>query len=150
MKKHFTATVYIVSRIDDKYKVLLHCHKKLGIWIAIGGHIERNENPAEAVLREAKEETNLEIKILSSNALIKNKNVSELPKMMALIEEKVPAYNNEKAHLHMDCIYFAICQNPKQIKMDGEYRWFSKKDLQKGQLEEEVFILAKRALDYYA
>ena len=44
MKKHFTATVYIVSKIDEEYKVLLHYHKKLLIWIAIGGHIEKDEN----------------------------------------------------------------------------------------------------------
>lgn len=149
MKKHFTATVYIASKIDGEHKVLLHYHKKLGIWIAIGGHVEKNENPIEAVLREVEEETNLDIKILSANSLIKNKNVLQLPTMIALIEEKVPLFQNEEEHLHMDCIYFAFCKNPKSITMDGKYGWFGKKDLQKGKFEKEVLILANRALDSY-
>ncbi len=51
-KIDFTASVYIVF----KNKVLLHKHKKLGIWLQPGGHIELDEDPNEAALREAKEE----------------------------------------------------------------------------------------------
>ncbi|HBQ50415.1 hypothetical protein A3B42_02065 [Candidatus Daviesbacteria bacterium RIFCSPLOWO2_01_FULL_38_10] len=56
MIKHFAATAYIVSKIDGEVKVLLHKHKKLGIWIGVGGHVEKEENPKQAVIREAKEE----------------------------------------------------------------------------------------------
>ncbi|MDE2143958.1 MAG: NUDIX domain-containing protein, partial [Elusimicrobia bacterium] len=41
-------------------KVLLIKHKKLGLWLAPGGHIDEGETPDEAALRELKEETGLE------------------------------------------------------------------------------------------
>jgi len=69
MKKHFTATAYIAARIDGEYKVLLHKHKKHGFWLGIGGHIEKDENPVEAVLREVKEETNLGISLIKEKLL---------------------------------------------------------------------------------
>lgn len=88
MKKHFSATVYITSKIDGEYKVLLHKHKKLGIWVAIGGHIEEHENPVQALLRETKEETNLEISLI------------KMPAPVAILEEKVPQYKDEPSHIH--------------------------------------------------
>lgn len=37
--KHFTATTIIVY----KNKALLHLHKKLGIWLPVGGHIDQDD-----------------------------------------------------------------------------------------------------------
>ncbi|MGC8512385.1 MAG: NUDIX hydrolase [Acidimicrobiales bacterium] len=39
--------------------VLLHRHKRLSIWLQPGGHIDGNEAPWDAALREAEEETGL-------------------------------------------------------------------------------------------
>jgi len=58
MEKHFTATTYIIQ--DGK--VLLIPHSKLGKWLPPGGHVELNETPPECAIREALEETGLEIK----------------------------------------------------------------------------------------
>ena len=43
-KIDFTTSVFIVR--DGK--VLLHKHKKLGIWLQPGGHIELDEDPNQA------------------------------------------------------------------------------------------------------
>lgn len=59
-QKHFTASALIVK---DR-KVLLIYHKKLNIWLHPGGHIENTENPDEALIREVKEETGLDIEII--------------------------------------------------------------------------------------
>jgi 8-oxo-dGTP pyrophosphatase MutT (NUDIX family) len=40
-------------------------HKQLNKWLAIGGHIELNEDPDEALFREGKEECGLEIKVFN-------------------------------------------------------------------------------------
>lgn len=40
---------------------VLHRHKRLGIWIQPGGHIDRGETPADAALRETREETGLPV-----------------------------------------------------------------------------------------
>jgi 8-oxo-dGTP pyrophosphatase MutT (NUDIX family) len=51
----FTTSGYIVH----KNKVLLLHHKKIGLWLQPGGHIELNEDPLQALLRELQEETGL-------------------------------------------------------------------------------------------
>jgi 8-oxo-dGTP pyrophosphatase MutT (NUDIX family) len=37
--------------------VLLHLHKRLGLWLQPGGHIDQGETPEQAALREVREET---------------------------------------------------------------------------------------------
>lgn len=148
LKKHFTATAYIAAKIDGVYRVLLHKHKKHGFWLGIGGHIEENENPIEALLREVKEETDLEI-TLFKDRLLKTEDVEELAPPEAILEEKLASYKNEPAHFHIDLIYFAICKNPQKIKMKEEFGWFSKKDLPKVSLEKEVSYLIEKLLFNY-
>ena len=62
-QKHFTVSIFIVC----KDKVLLHSHKKYGILLPIGGHLETNELPEEACIREAREETGLEIDLYNAD-----------------------------------------------------------------------------------
>lgn len=145
MEKHFTVTAYIVSKIKGQYKVLLHKHKKHNIWLGIGGHIEKDEDPIEALLREVKEETNLNITIVKGK-LLKTKNVEELVSPVAILKEKLPAFKDEPSHYHIDLIYFAFCKNPKIIKMKEEYGWFSEKELDNLALEKEVGYFSKKAL----
>jgi len=57
-------TVLCYIENDNKY-LMLHRNKKhedinSGYWIGVGGHIEENETPYEAIKREIKEETNLD------------------------------------------------------------------------------------------
>lgn len=53
--RSLTATVYIIN----ESKVLLHNHKKYNTLFPVGGHIEADELPHEAALREAYEESGL-------------------------------------------------------------------------------------------
>src|ERR1700759_2929072 len=58
-KIDFTVEVYIVH----KNKVLLRVHDKFKYWLSVGGHIELDEDPIEAALREVKEEVGLDVRI---------------------------------------------------------------------------------------
>ncbi|MFI5083488.1 MAG: NUDIX domain-containing protein [Streptosporangiales bacterium] len=49
MIRHFTASGIVLSHDEQ---VLLIKHRKLGMWLYPGGHIEPNEDPVQAVLRE--------------------------------------------------------------------------------------------------
>jgi 8-oxo-dGTP pyrophosphatase MutT (NUDIX family) len=52
---HVTASAFVVSSRG----VILHRHLLLGIWIQPGGHVDANESPEAAALRETLEETGL-------------------------------------------------------------------------------------------
>jgi 8-oxo-dGTP pyrophosphatase MutT (NUDIX family) len=51
---HVTGSAVV---LDDGGRVLLHRHKRLGIWLQPGGHLEPGESPSQAAVREAREET---------------------------------------------------------------------------------------------
>ena len=54
---HITASALIVGGRG----IVLHKHKRLGLWLQPGGHIDPGERPSEAALREAREETGLAV-----------------------------------------------------------------------------------------
>ncbi|MEK6836116.1 MAG: NUDIX domain-containing protein [Nanoarchaeota archaeon] len=58
-KIDFTAEAFIVY----KNRVLLRKHDKYKIWLSVGGHIELDEEPNEAVIREVKEEVGLNVEL---------------------------------------------------------------------------------------
>lgn len=55
---HVTASAIVVGARGT----VLHRHKRLGLWLQPGGHIDTGELPAEAVLREVREETGLDVR----------------------------------------------------------------------------------------
>ncbi len=59
-KIDFTVAIFVVH--DSK--VLLIHHRKLDKWLPLGGHIELDEDPEQAALREAKEESGLDVELL--------------------------------------------------------------------------------------
>ncbi|MFN8020465.1 MAG: bifunctional NUDIX hydrolase family protein/GNAT family N-acetyltransferase [Acidimicrobiales bacterium] len=59
-KVHVTGSAIVVAETPGK-GVVLHQHKRLGLWLQPGGHIEPGETPWEGALREAAEETGLPV-----------------------------------------------------------------------------------------
>ena len=60
MDRHITVTGFVVH----EGTVALHWHSKLAMWLPAGGHIEANEDPIQAVLREIEEEFGLVASVL--------------------------------------------------------------------------------------
>ena len=75
---HVTASAIVVSDAGDK--VALHLHKRLGMWLQPGGHIERGESPAEAALREAAEEIGVPVRHHRDGAVFVHLDVHPGPK----------------------------------------------------------------------
>lgn len=128
MLKHATATALIVH----ENKILLLFHKKLKSWLPPGGHIEENELPHECVIRETKEETGLDISILSgrSNQIFDDEMAKELPLPFCMLEETIPEHNGIPEHRHIDHLFLA---QPKHlnIQTDEVVQWFSAEEIKK-------------------
>ncbi len=73
---HVTASAVVVGRRG----ILLHRHKRLGIWIQPGGHIDPGEHPADAALREVVEETGLVTTHFGGSPTIVHVDVHPAPK----------------------------------------------------------------------
>lgn len=144
-KIDFTTSIYIVK--DNK--VLLHKHKILGIWLPPGGHIELDEDPNVAAVREAKEESGLTIE------LVGNKHLSE-PLTDGSKDLIPPLFINRhhinETHEHVDLIYFGrVIDGEAQAEDEGgEIGWFGKEEIQTMELRESVRPYALAALAYFA
>lgn len=55
---HVTASAFV---LDGAGSTALHLHKRLGLWLQPGGHIDPGEWPSDAAVREATEELGLEV-----------------------------------------------------------------------------------------
>lgn len=131
-KIDFTASVYIVF----KNKVLLHKHKVLHIWLPPGGHVELDEDPNEAAIREAKEETGLDIELVGKTRPY------NVPPYMA--RDLIPPrflnrhfFDASHTHEHVDSAYFAHSKSDDarhEIK-GGEIRWFTKEDIENNEFD---------------
>ena len=117
--KHFTSTTYIVN----KERVLLHFHKKLNMWLALGGHLEKNELPEETALREVIEESGLTVSFYNQDKQIGTNDIKQLLRPMHIILEDI-----EENHQHIDFIYYAKSKSDKLNPQDGESTnliWFT-------------------------
>ena len=124
--RHFTATGFVVH--DDS--IALHWHPKVEAWLPPGGHIEPNEDPVQAVLREIEEETGLTAEVVSTAHSIGLDYPSQVTApftiMVEDIHDPVDGY-----HQHIDMIYFCRLAGPAEPLNDG-WRWISKGHLADG------------------
>ena len=140
----FVVTVYIVH----KDKVLLVDHKKLKRWLPIGGHIELDEDPEQALFREIKEECGLKVDIYGKKPSIPSKRIEFLHTPIFLDIHQIAPKTN---HKHIGLVYFARSKSDKVILNHKEHnaiRWFSRKELEKRgfNLRPSVVFYAKKAL----
>jgi len=128
-------------------KVLLIHHKKLNRWLAIGGHIELNEDTDHALFREVQEECGLEIEVLNDKPTLEAQDTKFLYTPSFLDIHKI-----SDTHKHIGLVYFAKAKSDKFIHNKEEHndiRWFSKEDLDNPEfnLNEAVKFYAKEALN---
>lgn len=95
--RHFTVAVFVVWEGN----VLLHFHRKLGMWLPPGGHIEKDELPDEAAVREVLEETGIEAELVGE----RREDVDDPVQLHR--PAGVQLENIAPGHQHIDLIYFA-------------------------------------------
>ena len=62
MERQYCASTFVIDFVNEE--TLLVYNKKLKKWLQPGGHIEGLETPIETCIREAKEETGIDIKVI--------------------------------------------------------------------------------------
>ena len=85
---HITASAWLVNK--DNTKALLMHHKKLNIWVQLGGHCDGDTNPLAVAIKEAQEESGI-VNIAPVQSVIFDIDVHLIPE-----NKKV------KAHYHYD------------------------------------------------
>lgn len=101
---HITASVFILD--PSGHALLLHHHRRLDRWLQMGGHLEDGEAPAEAALREGREESGLSDLRLAADEILD------------LDVHAIPAGRGEPDHVHFDVRYLARALDPAKIIMD--------------------------------
>lgn len=140
-KIDFTVEVFVVH----KNKVLLRKHDKYKIWLSIGGHIELDENPNDAAIREAKEEVGLDIELYSEP----NYRHFEYDHFNELIPpEFMNIHKINENHKHVTMSYFAKSITNELVlskkENTDECKWFSLDELDSQEYD------IKPAIRYYA
>lgn len=119
----FTVAVFIVRH----GRVLLVRHRKLEKWLPIGGHIEIGENPEEAALREALEESGLQIELVGARP------PREFPGTKILTAPSyLDVHDISGDHRHIGLIYFARSAAGTPQLAEAEHhdiRWFTSDEL---------------------
>ncbi|MEZ0319216.1 MAG: NUDIX domain-containing protein [Pyrobaculum sp.] len=99
MKKCVVASGVLV----EEGKVLMVRHKKLGVYLYPGGHVEDGETPLEALVREFFEETGLLVEPVGITRGVADDKVVERPLPFVILEERVEY--PEEVHIHFDLVY---------------------------------------------
>ncbi|HZV35505.1 MAG TPA: NUDIX domain-containing protein [Verrucomicrobiae bacterium] len=123
-KIDFTVAIFVVHN----GKILLIHHRKLDKWLPLGGHIELDEDPEIAALREAKEESGLDVELIGERP------PTTEPGTRALIAPRfLDIHRITETHEHIGLIYWARPKNNSDTKLaEAEHhdiRWCSAKEL---------------------
>jgi 8-oxo-dGTP pyrophosphatase MutT (NUDIX family) len=98
--RDFCVAVFVVHA----GRVLLHYHRKLGRWLPPGGHIEPNELPDEAAVREVWEETDVGISLRDDRGI----DVAGPGEPRQLCRPAgIQLEDIAPGHQHIDLVYFA-------------------------------------------
>ena len=122
--RHFTATAFVVQ--DGA--TLLHWHPKLDMWLPPGGHVEENEDPVQAVLREVEEETGIAVEVAPTGWVENGLSgpVQIPPPLTILIEDIDDPVDG--FHQHIDFIYVCRPVHPVTALPDG-WLWVTEEEL---------------------
>lgn len=128
---HITGSAWVVN--SDGTQVLLTHHKKLNMWVQLGGHADGNPDIPNVALREAKEESGLdEIELISDE-------------IFDIDIHPIPPRGNVPGHLHYDIRYaFRVTGNHTYVVSaeSHDLRWIKIDELRQFSTEESMLRMA--------
>jgi 8-oxo-dGTP pyrophosphatase MutT (NUDIX family) len=122
-KIDFTVCIFVVH----EGRVLLVHHRKLNQWLPLGGHIELHEDPEQAGLREAKEESGLDVELLGERPPTTSAGTRAL-----IAPRFLDIHRLSDTHEHIGMIYWARPKGGTLALAAAEHydiRWCALEDL---------------------
>ena len=95
---HITGSAWIVDRTGER--VLLTHHRKLGLWLQLGGHCDGDPDTLAVALREAREESGLAVRALGGS-------------IFDLDVHPIPARGLEPTHHHFDVRFLVQAEHDR-------------------------------------
>lgn len=132
---------------DDR--VLLVFHTQLQRWLPVGGHVELDEEPNQALVREIREESSIEVGSLQIAATKPTLRASDYQALFP--PNFLDIHTISRAHRHVGLVYVLKSDTSSVALAAAEHeqiRWFTESDLQQEQyaLLEGVRYYAHEAL----
>lgn len=148
--RHFVATVYVVN--DGA--TALHYHDKLGMWLPPGGHIDRDELPHQAAIREVNEELGLEPRLVAPEGEFSTETAESLPRPQSFLLEDIDTCEGEVGHQHVDFVYYGAVESREITPAAGEqpaedWEWLRPPELRNRstELQPDVVENGRRAIE---
>ncbi|HVC32460.1 MAG TPA: NUDIX domain-containing protein [Chloroflexota bacterium] len=139
--RDFTVATFVVSQ----ERVLLLWHRKLQKWLPPGGHVEANELPDNAAIREVREETGLAVELLGERGV-----PIAVPRQL-IRPAGIQLEDIAPGHQHIDLIYFARPADPSSAQAVGNHEseavgWFTLAEMPQRGVLVEIQLWAERAV----
>ena len=122
-KIDFTVAIFIVK----EGKVLLILHRKLNKWLPVGGHIELDEDPEIAALREAREESGFDVELIGDRPPTTEEGTRAL-----IAPRFLDIHRITETHEHIGMIYWARPLGGSMALAEEEHhdiRWVAEEEL---------------------
>jgi 8-oxo-dGTP diphosphatase len=127
-----TVTAYIVRVDRDEPMVLVHVHKKYGVLLPVGGHVELDETPWQAIAHELEEESGYtldQLKLVQPNSRLKKISMAaQHPYPLVMNTHDVPV-----DHYHTDISYGFVTEGDPRLEIVGDeshdLRWLTRAEL---------------------
>lgn len=147
--KHQTSSVFVFRRQPGGWRVGLIQHPRFRRMMIPGGHVEPEESPAEAAVREVAEETGLAVTLVGPPAapVPPGYRARRVAQPWWIAEYQVPADNHlDAAHVHVDHLYVALAGGAAPGRAPAEaahpFGWYAAGDLAGLDMFDDARVLA--------
>ncbi len=132
---HITGSAWLLDRTGKR--ALLTFHRKLGMWLQLGGHADANPNVLEVALREAKEESGIE------------GIVPVAEEIFDIDVHLIPAHGREPGHDHYDVRFLLQVSDSDRFALSDEstaLKWVLPDELVTLNVDESVRRMCRKWL----